>query len=215
MLNKRIKKYSLLLNALLVAGIITVSCQQKEEKKTSKTETTEQTHVEKATTETAKEATGGGNEPVIDETQLGLRKSSLEEETPPPPVEYTKAPPGQSQRFERSYQNAPPLIPHSVEGLLPITKDNNACLNCHDPKVAKTMGATPISPTHYIDFGKLPEGKVVKLSHIDPARWNCVQCHVPQANAKPLVENTFQPDYEDPEAKKKSKLDKELMEGVY
>jgi len=214
MLNKnRIKRYSLILNTLLVAGLITLSCQQQGEKKVSKEEGKQQS-VE-TTSEVAKESKKGGGDTVIDETQLGLRKSSLEEETPPPAVEYIKAPPGQSQRFERSYQNAPPLIPHSVEGLLPITKDNNACLNCHDPKVAKTMGATPISPTHYIDFGKLPEGKVVKLSHIDPARWNCVQCHVPQANAKPLVENTFQPDYGDPEAKKKSKLDKELMEGVY
>jgi len=209
MLNKKkIIKLTLTLNSIMLVGIIAVSCQNKktEEKPSEPSQQTEQTQ------QTTKEES---KQPVIDETQLGLRKTGLEEEAPPPPVEYTKAPPGQSKRFERSYQNAPPLIPHSVEGLLPITKENNACLNCHDPKVAKSMGATPLPPTHFIDFGKLPEGKIVKLENLDPARWNCVQCHVPQANAKPLVENTFKPDYEDPEAKKKSKLNEELMEGVY
>lgn len=161
---------------------------------------------------TTEEATK--NTPVIDEKQLGLRKDDLTKPTAPPPVSYTKAPPGQAKRFERSYQNAPPLIPHSVDGLLPITKNNNACLGCHNPQVAKSMGATPLPPTHFIDFGKLPEGKIVKLNKLDPARWNCVQCHVPQANAKPLVPNTFKPDYRDPEAVKRSKLYKELLEGV-
>ncbi len=196
MLNKKtIIKLSLASFALLGVGFLSVSCQSGEGS-------------------SAKD-NAVKNAPVIDETQLGLRKTDLNEEAPPPPVEYTKAPPGQSKRFERSYQNAPPLIPHSVEGLLPITKNNNACLGCHDPKVAKAMGATPIPPTHFIDFGKLPEGKIVKLSHLDPARYNCSQCHVPQANAKPLVQNTFKPDYKDPNAKKKSKLNQELMEGVY
>jgi len=207
MFNKR--TISLTLSSLLIAGLFITSCQQKGEQKQQKEETPSQEAPKQQGESSQKEP------PAIDETQLGLRKSSLEEETPPPPVEYIKAPPGQSKRFERAYQNAPPLIPHSVEGLLPITKDQNACLNCHDPKVAKSMGATPLPPTHFIDFGKLPEGKIVKLENIDPARWNCVQCHVPQTNAKPLVENTFKPEYEDPEAQKKSKLSEELMEGVY
>ncbi len=161
---------------------------------------------------TTEEATNKA--PVIDEKQLGLRKDDLIKPTAPPPVEYSKVPPGQAKRFERSYQNAPPLIPHSVEGLLPITKNNNSCLGCHNPQVAKSVGATPLPPTHFIDFGKLPEGKIVKLDNLDPARWNCSQCHVPQANAKPLVKNTFKPDYRDPEATKRSKLYKELLEGV-
>jgi len=161
---------------------------------------------------TTEEATK--NAPVIDDKELGLRKGDLTKPTAPPPAEYTKAPPGQAKRFQRSYQDAPPLIPHSVDGLLPITKNNNACLGCHRPEVAKSVGATPMPPTHFIDFGKLPEGKIVKLKDIDPARYNCSQCHVPQANAKPLVKNTFKPDYRNPEATKRSLLYKELLEGV-
>ena len=161
----------------------------------------------------AQQASSG--EKAISSEDLSYRKAPLTVNTTPPPIEFPKAPPGQSKRFQRAYENAPPLIPHSVEGLLPITKNNNACLGCHDPKVAKSVGATPISPTHFIDFFQLIKGKVVKLNKLDPARWNCVQCHVPQANAKPLVQNTFKPDYRNPETKKKTILYKNVMEGVY
>ena len=34
-------------------------------------------------------------------------------------------------------------------------------------------------------------------SDIAPQRYNCTQCHVPQANVKPLVDNKFKPDYRD------------------
>jgi len=154
-------------------------------------------------------------EKAISSEELSYRNAPLTVNYTPPPVEFPKTPPGQSQRFQRAYENAPPMIPHSVEGLLPITKDQNACLSCHDPKVAKSVGAPPVSPTHYIDFFQLIKGKVVKLNKLDPARWNCVQCHAPQANAKPLVQNTFQPDYRDPTAKEKTKLHQNVMEGVY
>ena len=82
------------------------------------------------------------------------------------------------------------------------------------PEVAKDVGATPISPTHFIDFFRLPEGKIVKLKDLDPARFNCSQCHVPQAKTKPLVQNTFKPDYRDPSTKNRTKLYKNLLEGV-
>jgi len=151
----------------------------------------------------------------ISSEELSYRNEPLTVNYTPPPVEFPKTPPGQSQKFERAYENAPPMIPHSVEGLLPITLHQNACLNCHDPKVAKSAGAPPVSPTHFIDFFQLIKGKVVKMNKLDPARWNCVQCHAPQANAKPLVQNTFKPDYRDPNAKQKTKLHENVMEGVY
>ncbi|WP_029522780.1 nitrate reductase cytochrome c-type subunit [Persephonella sp. KM09-Lau-8] len=162
-----------------------------------------------------KGTTTGVSDKVISEEELSYRNIPLDVNATPPPVEFPKTPPGQSQRFERAYENAPPMIPHSVEGLLPITKNNNACLGCHDPKVAKSVGATPIPPTHFIDFFQLIKGKTVKLNRLDPARWNCSQCHAPQANAKPLVKNTFRPEYTSPEAKKKSLFHQKIMEGVY
>ena len=88
-----------------------------------------------------------GSGKAISSEELSYRNTPLTVNTAPPPIEFPKAPPGQAKRLARSYENAPPLIPHSVKGLLPITKDNNACLGCHDPKVAKSVGATPQDTT--------------------------------------------------------------------
>ena len=165
---------------------------------------------------------------VVDESQLGYGDRGT-----PPPLEYSKAAPGTSQKIARSYENAPPMIPHSVEGLLPITIKNNACLGCHMPNVAKSMGATPLPPTHFKDFFFETKKKLIKQNlyedqvaykarltlmakkeDIAPQRYNCTQCHAPQANAKPLVANTFKPEFRNPENKHKSTLNKNIMEGV-
>ena len=175
---------------------------------------------------------------VIPEEELGLRKTGLytEDKVAPVDAKFDAAAPGQSKKIERSYVNAPPLIPHSVEGLVPITKNNNQCLSCHMPDVAKSMGATPIPESHFTDFrpetkltkdGKIvKDGKVVantadvtiakfkKLKKLSPARFNCTQCHVPQANVKPLVKNTFTPDFKDEKLKSKSNLIEVINEGV-
>jgi len=68
---------------------------------------------------------------VVSEEELGLRKTTLfDEKVAPPAVEFSKAAPGTAKKIERSYVNAPPLIPHSVEGLLPITAASHQCLGC-------------------------------------------------------------------------------------
>jgi len=184
-------------------------------------------------------AAGAGN--TISEESLGLRKTNLytEDNTKPVEAKYTTAAPGTSKRFDRAYENAPPMIPHSVEGLLPITKDNNQCLGCHMPDVAKSMGATPIPPSHFTNFRPetvmkgdkvIKEGKVVgkdikntsdiklakykKLNHLYQGRYNCSQCHAPQANVKPLVKNNFTPDFTSKDSTKKSNLIDVINEGV-
>jgi cytochrome c-type protein NapB len=129
-------------------------------------------------------------EKAISDKELGLRKTDVTEEKSVnlPPVKYTEEAPGSGKLLPTSYPTAPPQIPHSVEGFVPITKDNNSCLGCHAPDVAKDMGAVPIPESHYIDpiTGK-------KLDHLAGARYMCTTCHTPQANAKPLVQNTFKP----------------------
>ena len=178
-----------------------------------------------------------GAEKVINPEDLSLRKTDVVDENKTKPIDakYTDAAPGAAKPFERSYENAPPLIPHSVEGLVPITIKNNACLGCHMPDVAKSVGATPIPESHFTDFrpktelknGKLiKDGKAVKnasditiakfkkLKRLNPARYNCTQCHVPQANVKPLVKNNFKPEFTDEKLKHKSDLIKVITEGV-
>ena len=183
-----------------------------------------------------------GNKKVVDETVLGLRKGTLfKEDVAPKDIKYDRPAPGTSARFERAYVNAPPMIPHSVEGLLPITKDNNQCLGCHMPDVAKGVGATPIPPSHFTNYrpttvlkgGELvKEGKTVgmhgqlgnvgdiklakakKLNHLYPGRFNCSQCHAPQADVKPIVGNTFKPDGLTGDLKTRSNLVDVIDEGV-
>jgi cytochrome c-type protein NapB len=88
--------------------------------------------------------------------------------------------------FGRDYVQQPPLIPHPVRGYN-ITANFNKCMDCHSWSKAKEAGATKVSLTHFKDR----DGK--ELSNISPRRYFCLQCHVPQVDAQPLVSNTFKP----------------------
>ncbi|MCH5336153.1 MAG: nitrate reductase cytochrome c-type subunit [Campylobacter sp.] len=125
-------------------------------------------------------------------------------------IDYNGTQPGESTLVERSYENAPPIIPHSIEGMLPITTDNNSCLSCHDKSIAKDVGATPIPATHYYDYR---HNKKTGNS-ISDARFNCNQCHVALSDAKPLVENNFKADFKNEKSKKSSNLFDVINEGV-
>jgi cytochrome c-type protein NapB len=88
--------------------------------------------------------------------------------------------------IERNYLLQPPLIPHQIEGYT-ITPKFNKCMSCHSWTKYKEANATKISQTHF----ESRDGIV--MANVSARRYFCVQCHVPQTNAKPLVENTFQP----------------------
>lgn len=106
-------------------------------------------------------------------------------DTEAPPVEakqYAK----DGQVIPRDYVQQPPLIPHKTEGYI-ISKKSNKCLSCHSWANAKESGATKISQTHFEDRDKNV------LANVSARRYFCTQCHVPQVNAPPLVENTFKP----------------------
>jgi cytochrome c-type protein NapB len=103
------------------------------------------------------------------------------------------------------------------------------------PDVAPSMKATPIPPSHFASFrpktkiGKngevIKEGKAVsntsdiktvmhKQDKLYQGRFNCSQCHAPQANIKPLVKNTFTPDFTTKNGAKRSNLIDVINEGV-
>jgi len=88
--------------------------------------------------------------------------------------------------IQRDYVQQPPLIPHTVQGYT-ITKNFNKCMDCHAWNRYKESGATKVSLTHF----KTRDGQ--ELSNISPRRYFCLQCHVSQTDAKPLVPNTFKP----------------------
>jgi cytochrome c-type protein NapB len=182
-----------------------------------------------------------GNRSAVSERALGLRKTDLyqEDKGAGRKTDYSRPAPGSSTKFERAYRDAPPMIPHSVEGLLPITKMNNQCLGCHMPEVAKSVGSTAIPVTHFTNYRPLTamnDGYVVKggevvgydiqnTSDIKIAkvkvsdklyqgRFNCTQCHAPQSKTKTDVANTFRPDFGDDTQKAHSSLLDTMNEGV-
>lgn len=88
--------------------------------------------------------------------------------------------------FERGWELQPPSVPHAIDTYR-VTLRENTCLICHSKEGAKKVKAPALSESHYIDS----KGK--KLPEMSSRRWFCNQCHTPQVDAAPLVENTFQP----------------------
>ncbi len=88
--------------------------------------------------------------------------------------------------YDRQYMHQPPLIPHDTRNY-EVDNKVNKCLACHSFKNASAMKAPKISPTHF----ETRDG--MTLGEVSPRRYFCLQCHVLQADAKPLVNNTFKP----------------------
>lgn len=177
----------------------------------------------------------------MSEESLGLRKTDLyhEDNTTGDKADYDRPAPGASTKFERAFKDAPPMIPHSVEGLLPITKMNNQCLGCHLPEVASSVGSTPIPATHFTNYRPdttlkesmvLKEGQVLGVTMANTSdivvadakkgdtlyqgRFNCTQCHAPQSKSKTAVANTFRPDFANKGDKEHSSLADAMNEGI-
>lgn len=106
------------------------------------------------------------------------------------PLNEDNAPSGPRQERdggpkERDFVQQPPLVPHTISGYQ-ITRNFNKCMDCHAWSRTRDSGATKVSVTHF----RTREGQ--ELDNISPRRYFCTQCHVPQTDAKPLVDNTFQ-----------------------
>lgn len=146
------------------------------------------------------------------EEELGLRKETLYDESTEMPArgEPVKKEPGESDKFERAFENSPPLIPHDITGMLPIAQTENICMGCHMPEEAGATGATPIPGSHFVDLdtGQDLRGK------LDGNRYNCMQCHVIQVTIAPPVKNLFKGEFRDDKGKYRSNLLDVLNEGV-
>ena len=106
----------------------------------------------------------------------------------PPERPYAGKSPGSQKTVARTFSTQPPVIPHSIEGFDEVTLHSNPCLSCHGPENYKNVKAPKTADSHFKDR----DGKV--LTEVSAARYQCTACHVPQANAKPLVANTFRGD---------------------
>lgn len=100
----------------------------------------------------------------------------------PEPKKYAK----DGEPIARDYVQQPPMIPHKIDRYK-INLKSNKCMSCHSWSNYREAGATKISQTHFEDRDKHV------LANVSARRYFCTQCHVPQVNAEPLVENAFEP----------------------
>lgn len=124
----------------------------------------------------------------VPDDAIGLSKTSVYDIPAPDVVEYSTTDAGSvGKRAERSYMTAPPMIPHTVKDMVPITLEANLCRDCHvqpsmiGQKLTKGM-PVPAPVSHYVD---------VKAGELYMGRYNCTQCHAPQAKVNVLVKSTF------------------------
>jgi len=114
--------------------------------------------------------------------QDGMRGSTpLDQTTQPPPISN---PDNSDVRRSRNYAMQPPVVPHKIEGYQ-LDKNANRCMMCHARTRTQESQAPMISVTHFMDR----DGNF--LAELSPRRYFCLQCHVPQANLNPLINNKF------------------------
>ncbi len=168
-------------------------------------------------------------EKVIDDAELGFIKADVESEQTnlKTKAKYLDNLPGTSIKLKRAFENAPPMIPHTVEGFLPIKAKNNICLSCHLPEKAKEVNSVPLPKTHFTElrpelvkkggvYEMAPAEKLFKadMEHFNYSYFNCTQCHAPQARITVNIENLFTPEFRSKLSANKSDLNERIDEGV-
>jgi nitrate reductase (cytochrome), electron transfer subunit len=124
----------------------------------------------------------------ISDLELGLRKTALDDDRAPGAFVYPDASPGENALIARAFDGAPPLIPHSLDGFVPITSSDNTCLMCHHIGSSDPGDPPQVPASHLRDLRHAPD---VVRETVAGARWNCTACHVMQSSAPVLVESRF------------------------
>lgn len=123
----------------------------------------------------------GGVALAVDVPDRMRGNTTLDQTTNPPPI---LNPDNSDVRRQRNYAMQPPVIPHKIEGYQ-LDRNANRCMMCHARARTQESQAPMISVTHFQDR----QGNF--LAELSPRRYFCLQCHVPQAETKPLVNNNF------------------------
>lgn len=84
--------------------------------------------------------------------------------------------------IKRTFNEQPPLVPHAIENFDEITTADNQCLECHGPANYVKKNSPKLGDSHLAAAG---------AAQVRMDRYQCNTCHVPQVDAKPLVENRF------------------------
>lgn len=94
---------------------------------------------------------------------------------------------GQPQLIARTFVGQPPMVPHTVEKYVPLTMEENACMECHQTAEIRGQKIPQIGESHFSKTAKNKAGKPA----LEMSRFQCDTCHVPQVDAKELVDSKF------------------------
>lgn len=126
----------------------------------------------------------------ISDHELGLAKGSVFDVPSPLVPVRNGAAPGDLPPAGRAFPGAPPRVPHTVDDFLPITREENWCVDCHalDWTAPGAGDPTAIPVSHFVNL----RGDTDEIGgRIRGARWVCVTCHVADTEAAPLVGNSY------------------------
>ena len=110
-----------------------------------------------------------------------LRQAPINVEPTPPVMQSVR---NTDVKEVRSYPIQPPVIAQKIDGYQLDLKVNK-CMACHARSRIGDSQAPMVSVTHFMDRDNN------FLAELSPRRYFCTQCHVPQLDAKLLVENDF------------------------
>jgi cytochrome c-type protein NapB len=79
-------------------------------------------------------------------------------------------------------------IKHSIDGYQ-LNRNFVKCLSCHGNMLCEMTSETD----HHFKNRDCENQENYRVENLDYRYLICTQCHVPQANAEPLRENTFEP----------------------
>ena len=66
----------------------------------------------------------------VDDNEIGLSKTSVFDVPDPEAFVYDETRARYSKSMQRAFPGAPPQVPHEMVSMLPITLDDNQCLEC-------------------------------------------------------------------------------------
>jgi cytochrome c-type protein NapB len=124
----------------------------------------------------------------IPDTEVGLSKASVFDTPAPEMIQRNESEPGDQSVIAPGFPDEPRLIPHGIGDYLPITLDENQCVDCHAVEEKEPGEPTPIPRSHYVDMRHAPEDV---QDEVAGARYNCVSCHISPGENPLLVDNAF------------------------
>lgn len=127
---------------------------------------------------------GEGKDAPIKDDDFSVYPGSVFDVPTPPAVQVNEARPGKNALIDPMFHGAPPQVPHGIDEFLPITGEDNGCIECHRIEKEEGEDAPLLPESHRQDL----RGDAAKFrDDIVGSRWVCTACHVPTTDAKPLL----------------------------